>query len=158
MYCPDNRFANSPKQIKFPALIGQILSPILDTDNSLCQQSFITLCLNEAMFYLLYLFRLLYAIKTWENIKKSTFFQEYGRLLPWTVDENQPYLISWLQNLVWRKEAVSSVSRNRCSAVLVTREKLSTSLMQQIQSMREDSLSLSRDRLMFISFLCFCLY
>lgn len=151
-YCPDNRFANSPKQIKFPALNEQILSPILDTpiifmwasrnrelrlkqmknyaytlarinphilfldtDNSLSQQNFITLCLNEALFYLLYLFRLLYAIKTWENIKKSTFFQEYGRLLPWTVDENQPYLISWLQKLVWRKKAVSSVSRNRCS-------------------------------------------
>lgn len=46
-YCPDNRFANSPKQIKFPALIGQILSPILDTDNSLSQKIFITLCLNE---------------------------------------------------------------------------------------------------------------
>lgn len=41
-YCPDNRFANSPKQIKFPALIGQILPPILDTDNSLSQQSLIT--------------------------------------------------------------------------------------------------------------------
>lgn len=114
-YCPDNRFANSPKQIKFTALNGQILSPIPNTDNSLSQQSFTTLCLNEVLFYLLYLFRLLYAIKTWENIKKSTFFQEYGRLLPWKVDENEPFLISWLQNLVWRKEAVSSVSRNRCS-------------------------------------------
>lgn len=89
------------------------------------------------IFLLLYWhFRLLYAIKTWENIKKSTFFQEYGRLLPWTADQIQPFLISWLQNLVWRKESESlqSLETGDLQYLLVTWEKNSSSWMQQIDS------------------------
>lgn len=109
-YCPDNRFATALSKLNSVRWMDKFCHRYLILIIVLSQQSFITLCLNEALFYVLYLFRLLYAIKTWENIKKSTFFQEYGRLLPWTVDDIQPHLISWLQNLVWRKEAVSSVS------------------------------------------------
>lgn len=71
-------------------------------------------------------FRLLYAIKTWENIKKSTFFQEYGRLLPWTADKNQPFLNQLVtEPRLEKRSRVPSVSRNRCFAVqLVTWERI----------------------------------